>query len=66
MVISREEALKKRYSQDLLSEYELNVFEDLIRLLKPFKELTILISASDYVTCSIVLPAITRLMECMQ
>jgi hypothetical protein len=66
MVISQDENLKKRYSNELLNENELNVFEDLIRLLQPFKELTILISASDYVTSSIVLPAITRLMECMQ
>jgi len=66
MVICQEAELKKKYSRELLSESELNATEDLIRLLQPFKELTILISASDYVTSSIVLPAITRLMECMQ
>ena len=32
-------------------------------MLKTFQELTVLISASEYVTSSIVLPAVTRLME---
>ena len=52
-----------KYSHELLTETELNIIEDFIALLKPFQELTVLISASKYVTSSIVLPAITRLME---
>jgi hypothetical protein len=63
MVISREDKLKKLYSHELLTETELNIVEDFIVLLKPFQELTVLISASTYVTSSIVLPAITRLTE---
>ena len=41
----------------------MDIISDLIKLLKPFQELTLLISASEYVTSSIVLPAVTRLME---
>ncbi len=41
----------------------MDIVADLIQLLEPFQELTVLISASDYVTSSIVLPAVTRLME---
>ncbi len=65
MVISREDKLKKMYSHELLTETELNIVEDFIVLLKPFQELTVLISASTYVTSSIVLPAINRLTECL-
>lgn len=65
MVISRDEVLRKKYSHELLGENELNIVEDFIVLLKPFQELTVLISGSFYVTSSIVLPAITRLTECL-
>jgi len=63
MVISQTEVLRRKYSHELLTEIELNIIEDFIDLLKPFQELTVLISGSKYVTSSIVLPALTRLME---
>jgi len=62
-VIIKEEILKKKYSHELLSYADLDVIGDLIQLLKPFHELTVLISGSTYVTSSIVLPAVSRLME---
>ncbi len=64
-VITREEKYKKLYQSQLLNYDELSNIEDLMSLLKPFQEITQLISASKYVTSSIVLPAITRLMECL-
>ena len=66
MVIEREDVFKKKYSHELLKSKELNVVEDLIILFQPFQELTILISASSYVTSSVMLPAITRLLEVLQ
>ena len=66
MVITREEEIKKKFEDNLLCEQELNVVDDLIILLKPFQEMTILVSASEYVTSSIVLPAVTRLSEVLQ
>ena len=55
--------MKKKYNHELLSHADLDIIGDLIKLLKPFQELTALISASKYVTSSIVLPAVTRLIE---
>lgn len=62
-VISKDVEIKKKYSHELLSYEDLEIIGDLIQLLKPFQELTVFISASQYVTSSIVLPAVTRLME---
>ena len=62
-MITKDEKLKKKYSHELLTYADLEIVGDLIQLLKPFQELTVLISASQYVTSSIVLPAVTRLME---
>ncbi len=62
---TREEDLRKKYQQELLNYDDLEVIEDLISLIKPFQTLTVMISASDYVTCSIILPAVTRLKECL-
>lgn len=62
-VITKDNELKKKYFHELLSYAELEIVGDLIQLLKPFQELTVLISGSQYVTSSIVLPAVTRLME---
>ncbi len=63
IVIVRDDTLRKKYQHELLSHADLDIVGDLIKLLKPFQELTLLISASEYVTSSIVLPAVTRLME---
>ncbi len=65
MVITHEHETKKKYAHELLSDNELGIVEDLISLLDPFSEMTKLISGSKYVTSSIVLPAITRLCECL-
>lgn len=43
MVITREENIKKKFSHELLSEQELKVVEDLILLLTPFQEMTVLV-----------------------
>ncbi len=56
---------ENKYINELLSEEDLGIVEDLILLLEPFLEMTKLISGSKYVTASIVLPAITRLLECL-
>ena len=64
-VILRDIDLRKKYSNELLTDYELGVLEDMINLLKPFLEITKLSSGSRYVTSSIILPAITRLKECL-
>ena len=66
IVICNDPASKSNYQQELLSEKELNVVEDLIQLLQPFHEITKLLSASEYVTSSIMLPAVTRLSSCLK
>ena len=66
MVIEREESLRKKYYSELLEPKEIDIIEDLIVLLNPFKELTLLISASTYVTSSIILPAVSRLIQVLQ
>lgn len=66
MVITSDPDIKKKYGHELLSDAELGIVEDLILLLDPFLEMTKLVSGSHYVTSSIVLPAITRLLECLK
>lgn len=65
MVVTSTNENKKKYINELLSDEDLGIVEDLILLLEPFLEMTKLISGSKYVTASIVLPAITRLLECL-
>lgn len=65
LVITSSSDNKKKYLVELLSDSELSIIEDLILLLDPFLEMTKLVSGSKYVTSSIVLPAITRLLECL-
>ncbi len=66
MVITSNQENKKKYIDELLSDDELGIIEDLISLLDPFLEMTKLVSGSKFVTSSIVLPAITRLLECLR
>jgi len=65
MVITSEQERKKKFQHELLTDSELVIVEDLIILLDPFLEMIKLVSGSKYVTISIVLPAITRLSECL-
>ena len=65
MVITSDQERKKKFLHELLTDSELVIFEDLIILLDPFLEMTKLVSGSKYLTISIVLPAITRLSECL-
>ena len=65
-VICNDSLTKTKYQHELLSESELNIVEDLIELLQPFLEITKLLGASDYVTSSIILPAVTRLSKCLE
>lgn len=65
MVITSDSETKAKYQHELLSDDQLGIVEDLILLLDPFLEMTKLISGSKYVTSSIVLPATTRLLECL-
>jgi len=66
MVLTSNPETKKKYIHELLTDKELGIVEDLILLLDPFLEMTKLVSGSKYVTSSIVLPAITRLSECLK
>ena len=66
IVICNDSITKSNYQHELLSENELNIVEDLIFLLQPFLEITKLLSASEYVTSSIIIPAVTRLTKCLQ
>ncbi len=65
LVITSDHERKKKFQHELLTDNELVIVEDLIKLLDPFLEMTKLVSGSKYVTISIVLPAITRLSECL-
>ena len=66
MVITSDSESKKKYQHSLLTDNELGIVEDLILLLDPFLEMTKMVSGSKYVTSSIVLPSITRLLECLK
>jgi hypothetical protein len=66
MVITTDPATKKKFQHELLTDNELSIVEDPIKLLDPFLEMTKLVSGSKYVTISVVLPAITRLLECLE
>jgi len=75
MVITSDQEKKKKFQHELLTDIELVVVEDLIELLDPFLEMTKLVNqtgqpnwqtGSKYVTISVVLPAITRLSECLR
>ena len=66
MVITSDADRRKKYQSELLEDYELGVVEDLILLLDPFLEMTKLVSGSLYVTASITLPGVTRILECLQ
>jgi hypothetical protein len=47
----------------MLTSKEMEEVEDLIELLDVFHYTTTLMSAQKYVTCSIILPAVTRILE---
>lgn len=66
MVITSVSESKKKYQHSLLTDNELGIVEDLILFLDPFLEMTKMVSGSKYVTSSIVLPTITRLLECLK
>ena len=66
MVINKKPDTKRKYQHELLSSVDLGVIEDMIVLLEPFYEVFKLLSASTYVTSSINLPAVTRLLGCLQ
>ena len=66
VVITGEPERKRKFQYELLTDSELSVVEDLIVLLDPFLEMTKLVSGSKYVTISVVLPAITRISECLK
>ena len=65
VVLTSDQETKKKFQHELLTDNELFIVEDLIVLLDPFLEMTKLVSGSKYVTVSVVLPAITRLLECL-
>jgi hypothetical protein len=57
---------KKKYSEMLLANSELEIVEDLVQLLLPFFLFTELMSGSNYVTILVVMPGVTRLLEILQ
>lgn len=65
LVITSDPERRAKYQHELLTDLELVIIEDLIVLLDPFLEMTKLVSGSKYVTISVVLPAITTLLECL-
>ena len=65
-VINGNAESKKKYSDLLLNNIEISVVEDLIELLLPFFQFTEMMSGTKYVTISIALPGITRLLEILQ
>ena len=50
----------------LLNNIELGILEDLIHLLLPFYQFTEIMSGTKYVTISVVIPGVTRLLEILQ
>ena len=66
IVINNNSELKKKYSHLLLNGTDIEVLEDLLHLLQPFFQFTKIMSASKYVTITVVIPGITRLLEILQ
>jgi hypothetical protein len=50
----------------LLNGTDIEILEDFVHLLLPFSHFTKKLSGSKYVTISIVIPGITRLLEILQ
>ena len=65
-VIEQNKTWLKKYKSSLLDYKDLEIVEDLMDLLHPFLQITRLASGSKYVTSSIILPAVTRLLEILQ
>jgi hypothetical protein len=65
-VINNNSEAKRKYSDSLLTYFEISLIDDLIELLLPFLELTVLMSGTKYITSSIIQPAVTRLLEILQ
>ena len=65
-VINSNSESRKKYSDMILNNMEISVIEDLIELLLPFFQFTEMMSGTKYVTVSIVLPGVTRLLEILQ
>ena len=66
VVINSSADIKKKYSDMLLNSFEIGLVEDLLLLLLPFHQLTELMSGSKYVTISVVIPGVIRLLEILQ
>jgi hypothetical protein len=66
MVIHNNSEIKKKYSNILLNGNDIEILEDLLHLLKPFFQFTKIMSGSNYVTISVVIPGITRPLEILQ
>ena len=65
-VINSTAELRKKYVQILLNNVDIEILEDLVHLLLPFFQFTKIMSGSQYVTISVVIPGITRLLEILQ
>ena len=66
IVLNNCSELRKKYSHMLLNGTDIEILEDLVHLLLPFYQFTKIMSGSKYVTISIVIPGITRLLEILQ
>ena len=64
IILKRDE--NKNLKSELLSAAEFEMLEDLIEVLKPIEKCTKIISGSSYPTCSVILPAVTYLLEILQ
>jgi hypothetical protein len=62
-VIVADENYKRDYYSLLLSSNEVGIGEDLVELLDPFLKLTEVLSGSEYVTCSVILPGVSFLIK---
>ena len=51
------------HKEKLLKWHENSLLEELIDLLEPIFDITLLLGGSKYVSCSVILPAVTKLIE---
>lgn len=64
VVLNRERHAK--HKSQLLYSHDYEIIDELIKVLNPFQAATKLMSASSYVTSSVILPATTLLLEILQ
>lgn len=65
-VLTEDPKVWKEHGSKMLSLDEMQLVEDLCKILEPFQEFTEIMSGSKYATISVVLPSLTRLLEILK